>query len=34
MLFGNRDCASLKQQVALIPEERDLGLLDLRKAQA
>ena len=32
MLYGNRDCPSLKQQVAIIPEERDLAMLDLRKA--
>lgn len=33
MLFGSRVCYSLTQQVAIIPEERDLNTLDMRKAK-
>lgn len=31
MLFGTRECYSIHQQIAIIPEERDLDKLDLRK---
>ncbi len=31
MLFGTRTCYATQQQVAIIPEERDLEKLDLRK---